>query len=52
MQYNMAQRAMYNGLGTLGTHRVILRHKLDVPEKTVNLSISTWPVKKTDTWHT
>ena len=30
VQY-MARRAMYNVLGTLGTNRVILRHKFGVP---------------------
>ena len=30
VQY-MAQRAMYNVLGTLGTNRVKLRHKFGVP---------------------
>ena len=29
----MARRAMYNVLGTLGTHRVILRHKFGVPRE-------------------
>ena len=51
VQY-MARRTMYNVLGTLGTNRVILRHKFGVPEKTAHLTVSTWSVKKTDTGQT
>ncbi len=31
--HNMARRAMYNVLGTLGMNRVILRHKFGLPQE-------------------